>query len=383
MFAFAQFCESIAATSKKSEKVRLAADYFRGQSVEEAALAALFLTGRVFPRKEERVLSVGGSLLVKAVLKVSGWNEQQFAEVYRRHGDLGAAADDILQAHATPSEVQLNEVSAWFAELARDRKADSKLKKVEGYIRRLSAVETKYFLKIATGELRIGMKESLVEEAIAAAYDRPLVQVQRANMLHGDIAECLVLAANNELQQAELQLFRPVAVMLANPAESAADLIETFPEGAAVEDKYDGIRAQVHKSGDRVEFYSRTLDRITEFPELVEPIRSLPGELILDGEILAWRDGRALPFSTLQPRLGRTQMDLFTAGDVPVSFMAFDILFRGRTKPAGNAPEGKAEPAGDCLRTSKHTSSSTDGPAVVCFYRRVRVGVPRGDCSGK
>ena len=114
--------------------------------------------------------------------------------------------------------------------------------------------------------------------------------------------------------------------MLANPAEDALELTASFPEGAIAEDKYDGIRAQVHKQGARVEFYSRTLDRITEFPELAATFRRISGDFILDGEILAWRDGRALPFSTLQPRLGRNQFDLFATADAPIIFMAFDIL---------------------------------------------------------
>jgi len=328
VIAFARLCESIAATPKKSEKVRLAADFFRSATPDEAALAALFLTGMVFPRREERVLSIGSSLLVKALLKVSGWTSEQFAEVYRRHGDLGGAADDILQARTAASEINLQGIADWFLALSNLRGPEAKLKKLEEILRQLSALEAKYILKIATGDLRIGMKESLVEEAIASAYEQPLALVQRANMFTGDVGEVLRLAAAGNLHSAQLQLLRPISVMLANPAEVAADLVASFPDGAIAEDKYDGIRAQAHKKGDRVEFYSRTLGRITEFPELLQSIGALTGDFILDGEILAWRDGRALPFSVLQPRLGRTQLDLFVAADVPVIFMAFDILYR-------------------------------------------------------
>ena len=328
MRAFAKLCEAIAATPKKSEKVRLAAEFFRAASGDEASIAALFLTGRVFPRREERVLKLGGSLLVKALLKISGWQEVQFAEVYRRHGDLGSTADDIMQAHTSPSMVGLREIQEWFLELSKEKRTGTKLQKLEGMLRQLSAVETKYVMKIATGELRIGMKESLVEEAIAEAYKQPLALIQRANMLSGDIGEIERLAAEGKLQSAEVQLFRPISVMLANAVEDAAEFIASFPNGAMAEDKYDGIRTQVHKQADRIEFYSRTLDRITGFPELAEPFRKISGDFILDGEILAWRDGRALPFSRLQPRLGRHQFDLFVAADAPVIFMAFDTLYR-------------------------------------------------------
>jgi DNA ligase 1 len=327
MIAFARLCQSIADTPKKSEKVRLAADFFRSSVRTEASLAALFLTGMVFPRREERVLSVGGSLLVKAVLKISGWTSEQFAEVYRRHGDLGGAADDILQARTAPSEVDLQGIADWFMALSNERGSEAKLRKLEETLRFFSALEAKYVIKIATGDLRIGMKESLVEEAIALAYEQPLALVQRANMFTGDIGEVLQLAATAQLQSAQLQLFRPISVMLANPAETSIELVASFPQGAIAEDKYDGIRAQLHKEGHRVEMYSRTLDRITEFPELIKAVGSVAGDFVLDGEILAWRDGRALPFSVLQPRLGRMQIDLFSTAAVPVIFMAFDILY--------------------------------------------------------
>ena len=124
----------------------------------------------------------------------------------------------------------------------------------------------------------------------------------------------------------QLELFRPVSLMLASPVDTAAELVEVFPSGRARRGKFDGIRAQVHKRDDKVEIYSRTLDRVTEFPELAPAIRRVPGDFILDGEIIGWRDGRAIPFTELQQRLGRKQIDLFTATMVPVSFIAFDLL---------------------------------------------------------
>jgi DNA ligase-1 len=145
-------------------------------------------------------------------------------------------------------------------------------------------------------------------------------------MLLGDITDVLRLAVTNQLSSVSLQLFRPISVMLASPAETPADLVAAFPSGALVEDKFDGIRAQVHKRGSQVEIYSRTLDRVTEFPELLEPIRGITGDFILDGEIIGWRAGRAIPFTELQQRLGRKQIDLFTSSQVPVSFVAFDLL---------------------------------------------------------
>ena len=332
MLRFGQLCESISATTKKTEKVRLVADYLRAAPVEEAALGALYLCGRAFPRREERVLSIGFSILLRAIEKIARRNPVELAPILRHHGDLGAGAEEILRDHPVNSSLTLAQIADVYASLAQQRAQAAKQALLEHTLQRLTALEAKYFIKIATSELRIGLKESLVEEAIAKAFDQTLPAVQRANMLLGDITDVLRLAVANQLSSVSLQLFRPISVMLASPAETPADLVAAFPNGALVEDKFDGIRAQVHKRGSQVEIYSRTLDRVMEFPELFEPIRSITGDFFLDGEIIGWRDGRAIPFTELQQRLGRKQIDLFTSAQVPVSFVAFDLLLLdGRT----------------------------------------------------
>src|ERR1700739_4905979 len=277
MLRFAQLCESIAATTKKTEKVTLVADYLCATPVEEAALGALYLCGRAFPRREERVLSIGFSILLRAIEKIARRNPVELAPILRHHGDLGAGAEEILREHPVPSSLTLPQIAEVYASLAQQRGPAAKQALLEHTLQRLSALEAKYFIKIATSELRIGLKESLVEEAIAKAFEQALPAVQRANMLLGDITDVLRLAVANQLSSVSLQLFRPISVMLASPAETPADLVAAFPNGALVEDKFAGIRAQVHKRDALVEIYSRTLDRVPEFPELLEPIRSIPG----------------------------------------------------------------------------------------------------------
>ena len=326
MLRFAQLCESIAATTKKNEKVALVSDYLRTTPVNESALAALYLCGRVFPRREERVLSIGFSILLRAVAKIANKNATELSPILRHHGDLGSGAEEILRRHAVRSSLTLPQVAEVFASLAQQRGPTAKQALLAHSLQRLSALEAKYFIKIATGELRIGLKESLVEEAMAKAFDQALFAVQRANMLVGDITDVLRLAVAGQLSSVKLELFRPISVMLATPADTTADLVAAFPSGALIEDKFDGIRAQVHKRASKVEIYSRTLDRVREFPELLDPLGKITGDFILDGEIIGWRDGRAIPFTELQQRLGRKQIDLFTSSQLPASFVAFDLL---------------------------------------------------------
>src|SRR5262249_27147567 len=143
------------------------------------------------------------------------------------------------------------EVEQTFRQIAATRGPAAKTGLIRDLLTRATPLEAKYIVKIITGDLRIGLKESLVEEAIGKAYEATLAEVQRANMLLGDIAETVRLASENKLSEAKMRLFHPLGFMLASPVESAEEGLSYFPE-AAVEDKYDGIRAQAHVSGGKV-----------------------------------------------------------------------------------------------------------------------------------
>ena len=335
MQAFAQTADSVAATTKKLEKVRLVAEYFRPRPMDEAAQAAVFFSGRAFPAWEERTLQVGGTLLWRTVGEISGKGEIVLTAAYRRHGDLGAAAQDVLERSApAKSSLSVADLAAVFDELAQTSTALRKLSLLQDLLRRATALEAKYVIKIISGDLRIGLRESLVEEAIAKAFDENVKAVQRANMLLGDIREALRLAAEHKLDQAQMRLFHPIGFMLASPAQGAEEALSYF-DRAAVEDKYDGIRAQAHVGGSgdpRVRLFSRTLDEISPaFPELPPALRAFPEPLILDGEILAWSPdtAQALPFSELQKRLGRKKVSEDMLRQVPVVYMVFDVLYAG------------------------------------------------------
>jgi len=335
MQAFSKLADLVAATTKKTEKIRLVAEYLRTQPTEEGAQAAIFLSGRSFAKWEERTLNVGGSLLWRALAEVSGKPEIALTAAYRRHGDLGAAAEELLQSRApSGGTITVAGLSAAFDELARTSRAELKLRLIEDLLRRSTPVEAKYIVKVITGDLRIGLKESLVEEAIAAAYGEKAADVQRAHMLLGDIAETLRLAARHKLNEARMRIFHPLGFMLASPAQDAQEAFSCFSP-ADVEDKYDGIRAQAHCGGERdprVRIFSRTLDEISgSFPELPPALAAFPQPVILDGEILAWSESanQALPFSELQKRLGRKKVSPQLFRDVPVVYMVFDILYAG------------------------------------------------------
>ncbi len=354
MRKLAESCEAIAATTKKLLKTGIVAEYLRSRTPEEAAVSAVFLSGRAFAAWEEATLQVGGALLWRVVAELSGKDEAALTAAYRKHGDLGAVAEEVL-AEGSGQGLGVLEVNKIFREIAAARGPAAKTALVRDLLSRATPLEAKYIVKIMTGDLRIGLKESLVEDAIARAYGGTLAEVQRANMLLGDIGETLLLAVRGTLAEAKMRMFHPLGFMLASPVESAEEGLSYFAE-AAVEDKYDGIRAQAHVSGGEVRFFSRTRDEITEsFPELPEALAGLPQDAILDGEIVAWEYpvdaaqarevvdekfseagekkagglGRARPFSVLQQRLGRKKVSEKMLREVPVAYVAFDVLYAG------------------------------------------------------
>jgi DNA ligase-1 len=335
MEKLAEICERIAATTKKSEKVAFLAEYFRSRPLEDTAISAVFLSGRAFPAFEERTLQLGGASLWKLIAEMADAGDEELKAAYRRHGDLGSAAAELLAGYVSPTKSitkPLAAVRRAFDDIAAARTATAKAEILTSLVENSSPLAAKYILKIITGELRIGLKESLVEEAIAKAYDEPFRGVQRANMLLGDIGATLELAADHRLTAVGMRLFHPIGFMLASPVSDVAEAFEHF-ERAQVEDKYDGIRAQAHIANGQVRLFSRTLDDVSQsFPELVRTLSSLSGEVVLDGEIVAWQhdedNGRAMPFSSLQQRLGRIEVSERMIRAVPVAYVVFDVIYQ-------------------------------------------------------
>jgi DNA ligase 1 len=345
MQALAQTAEAISSTTRKTEKVRLLAEYFAGVPVEVAALSAIYLSGKTFPAYSETTLNVGGSMLWRAVAELSHASSEEMSAAYRKYGDLGSASCDLLQERApTQSELSVEDFTSKLVEIAAARGPAAKSAVLVDLLSRATPLEAKYIIKIITGDLRIGLKESLVEDAIGKAFGATEAEVRRANMLLGDISEALRLAAQKRLPEARMRMYHPIAMMLATPVESAEEAFACFAD-AQVEDKYDGIRAQVHCGGmdaggrpNRVRIFSRTYDDVTgSFPELVPYFERFPSPVILDGEIVAWQPslesedhaphGRALPFSALQTRLGRKKVTAEMIRNVPVAYLAFDVLY--------------------------------------------------------
>ena len=331
MRRWSELAERVAGTTRTSEKTALLAEYLRSLPPDQLPHAVVFLTGRPFPEADQRAVGLGWAAISVAVSAVAGVDRTELGAAYDRTSDLGRAVEDVLAgvAHAPGPEraPDLTEVAATYEAIEQASGPARKAALLATLLERTDSLSAKYVVKVLGGELRIGLREGLVEAAIARAFDRPLDEVKWAGMLTGDMGRLAELARDDRLADAELALFHPIKFMLASPAEDAAEIVGRLGVPVWVEDKYDGIRAQLHRQGDDARLYSRDLHDVSgQFPEVVEAARELPWEGILDGEILAYRDGTVLPFQQLQARLGRKSPSQAIRDEVPVIYVAFDVL---------------------------------------------------------
>ena len=342
MRGWSELAERVGGTTRTSEKTALLARYLTQLSDEELRPAAVFLSGRPFPESDQRAIGLGWAAISATVTQLAGTTAGALGEAYDRSSDLGKAVADVLSHRPeepdpsdSPGIVEVAEVYAAI-EAASGTAAKGAL--FGALLRRCDCLTAKYVVKVLTGELRIGLREGLLEAAVAEAFEKPQAAVQLAGMITGDVGETAVLAKEGRLDEARLRLMHPIKFMLASPAEGAAEIMTRLGPTVWVEDKYDGIRAQLHRRGGEARLYSRDLHDISDqFPEIVEAARGLPWDGILDGEILAYADGHVLPFLMLQARLGRKEPTARVQAEVPVAYVAFDVLAVGPRSGSGAA----------------------------------------------
>ena len=334
MRRWSELAERVAATTRTSEKTALLAEYLRTLDDETLPIAVTFLTGRPFPESDQRATGIGWATIATAVAAISGADRSALGAAYDRHSDLAASVGDVLAevGHAPDPESSpsLEDVAGTFAAIEKASGPVRKAAYLATLLGRADPKTARGIVRVLSGELRIGLREGLVEAALAQAFDRPLDAVKRAGMLTGDIGRTATLARTGDLDGASLAMFHPLKFMLASPAEDAAEILARLGPTVWVEDKYDGIRCQLHRRGDEVRLYSRDLHDVSnQFPEVVAAARHLKWDGILDGEILAWKDGVVLPFVSLQARLGRKSPPPSLLEEVPVIYVAFDLLGHG------------------------------------------------------
>jgi len=340
---FASINDAASATTSKLKKQEILSTYLRSLDESDLPLAIRYLAGRPFPSTDERTLNVGGATLTDTLFPLLKINPAEFWPLMVKSGDLGEALSKIWPTSGTGASpviclgraqsdgpLTLKETSHAFDDLAATGNVQRKREILSDILTRCTHPrEAAYLTKIIFHDMRTGVQEGIIQASIAQAFDKPLHQIQRTHLLLGDSGEVALLAKRNRLDEARFRLFHPIQFMLATPQETAEIAIKSMSNRPFfAEDKLDGIRAQIHKTNDRIAIYTRTMDRTDEsFPDVVETIKKIPGDFLLDGEIVPWQNGQVLPFAHIQKRLGRKNLTPAILRDNPASFITFDILY--------------------------------------------------------
>jgi ATP-dependent DNA ligase len=324
---FATVATAVAATTSKLRKRDLLAAYLRALPGDDVPIAATFFAGRPLPGAQDR-LGLGWVQQSQALAAASGADASALNAAYLRHSDLGDAAAELLGGRSSGGRpLTLRDVDRAFRTMSEAAGAEARVAEMARLLGRATPDGARFIAKIASREMRIGLREGLLEEAIAAAFDRPVADVRRGLMLVGEPGEAAVLARDDKLGTAALHLGRPIRFMLATPVADSDEVMRRVGDEAWVEDKYDGIRAQLHLADGSAQLFSRDQNDITvAFPEVAAAAGGLEHRLVVDGELVPYRAGAVMDFASLQTRLGRVNPTPELLEQVPVVLVAFDLL---------------------------------------------------------
>jgi DNA ligase-1 len=338
---FAELGERLEGTRARKGMAEMVAEFLRSLPADEVAPAARMIIGRVFPEREGRPLNLSGAAVVRVVDAVVQSTREQREHIAAEAVDLSQSVQMLLErgVRRPPGGAPLSLADVWhaFQDIAAVKGAGSRERKDEILrllLLRASPPEAKYIVKVAVGEMRHGVSEGLLLEAISIAADIPLELVQHSNMLIGDVgavAEIALSQGSEGLQQHSIRLGQPLKPMLAQTAASVAEAFSLLASHLALEFKLDGARVQIHKDGQRVRLFSRHLSDLTaSLPEVQEQVAQEvhAQSAVLEGEVVAVApDGRPLPFQVLMRRLGRVHDIGALRQKVPVKLYLFDLLF--------------------------------------------------------
>ena len=330
---------ALEATTKRLEKTDIISDYLKKLDADTIGKVALLLRGGVFPAWSSEEIGIGSKLVERAVAEAVGTTQANVEDAVRDEGDIGLAC---IKLYAKKSQMTffsqpltINFVFDSLQKLSKisgSRSTNRKISIILELLSQASATEAKYLTRTITEELRIGVGDGIIRDAIAQAFDIDKKVVERAQMLTNDfsvVARTALLEGAGGLAKLNLTPGTPVKPMLAQLSPPVAEIIPEM--GTAIcETKYDGIRLQVHRNGNEIKIFTRRLENITSaLPEIVKLFdENLPhDDYIVEGEVIATRDGKPLPFQNILHRVRRKYNVEEAMENVPLKLYLFDLLY--------------------------------------------------------
>ncbi|MDD1761911.1 MAG: ATP-dependent DNA ligase [Methanothrix sp.] len=344
--AFANLCQKVEATSGSLEKIELVAAFLKDLDEAELPVACSYVMGSLFPPSLDLDLGVGPSILYEAIAKACGCQAAQVSDMLRATGDPGMVASAMVErrrpigfaaflGEKEAVSLSLKDVHDRFLSIARasgKRSQDTKVKNLQFLFSQAGPLEARYIARLAIEDMRIGVGEGGVRDAVALAFSGSganAESVERAYNLTNDMGLVAVAARRGTLGELSIMVNRPIKVMLAQLGESIPAAIGEIGT-AAVEWKYDGARVQIHKDGDAIRIFSRRLENVTaSLPEIVKAARQISAKsAILDGEAVAiGKDGRPMAFQEILKRFRRKYNVQTLAAKIPLRLFLFDLIY--------------------------------------------------------
>jgi DNA ligase-1 len=342
--ALSERLEKVEATKKRLEIIEQVADFLKTLNADELELSVNLMIARAFPKHSQKTLNVNWSTIRHSLQSIASFDWSLFQTAMAATGDIGSATRTLLENSKTKKQTQLlaqpltiGEVRRTFEAIAQANGVGTKERKerlITTLLSQASPVETKYLVKVFTGEMRTGLHEGLMEQAIAKAFSMPLQAVQHASMVLGDIGEVAAILKTKGaegLEKVGFEVFRPVQLMLAKTADNVQEALMEQDGVSALEYKYDGARVQIHVKSGKVCVFSRRLTNVTDsLPEVVEMVkRNISAQsAIVEGEVVSFdAAGYPIAFQHLMRRFKRTRDITGAQEKIPLTLILFDILY--------------------------------------------------------
>ncbi|MDR1721944.1 MAG: ATP-dependent DNA ligase [Methanobrevibacter sp.] len=331
--------EALSSTTKRLEKTEILSEFFKKVDSDTLPKVILMSLGLVYPSYSEEEQGVGDKILMKAVSQVVGVSVSDVEDKVREFGDIGMAAQELYKKKSQQTffsqdltiDFVFNNIRK-IANISGDKSQSRKISIILELLSSATGLEAKYISKTVLEELRLGVGEGIVRDAISQTFNVDKKTTERAHMLTNDlglVGEVAKKEGEEGLKKLNLIPGRPVKPMLAQLSEGIATSINEMGR-AICETKYDGIRVQIHKKGDEINFFTRRLENVTKaVPEMIEHIKNgFPDEdFIVEGEMIATKDGKPISFQYILQRVRRKYNIEKAIEEVPLTLFLFDLLY--------------------------------------------------------
>jgi DNA ligase-1 len=333
-FQFAELCRELGQTRSRLQMVALVGDFLAGLSISEAEIAARLLIGQALAQGEEQKLNLSRRAIWQVAAELSGGADQG-EDIFAAASDFGEAIELVMRLRANTPEptLTITEVGSRLAAIAAIEGRQARRRKLEALrdlLARATALEAGTIAKILVREMRHGMNEGIMLEAIARTAQKPVDEIRRLHMFEGDAGRVVaILRGGTPAATATTARLRPLKPMLAHPIGTVEEAFEIMGPRFALEHKLDGARVQIHRDGGTVRIFSRRLNEISlSLPDITSALERAPGQrFIADGEVIAVdTSGRPRAFEELMRRFRRIRNVDRMVQEQPVRLFVFDLV---------------------------------------------------------